>query len=157
MRWTKEEKASRIGEVKTETKFLFTPVTIGKETRWMESATIEYKCVSTIDIPKTIFVSVALFPYTLKVDKEVWVAFKFIDSVRTDIDKFTLLLPPCDFATEEEKHQHYWIDANMGDDYWIYCDRCDKSLHSFFDAPINYFDFAPCKDGKLVPHKKQKQ
>ena len=134
MRWTKEEKASRIGEVKTETKFLFTPVTIGKETRWMESATIEYKCVSTIDIPKTIFVSVALFPYT-------------------DIDKFTLLLPPCDFATEEEKHQHYWIDANMGDDYWIYCDRCDKSLHSFFDAPINYFDFAPCKDGKLVSHK----
>ena len=42
MRWIKEQ--YELGDTKIETKFLWFPVEIKGETRWLETVTIEYIC-----------------------------------------------------------------------------------------------------------------
>jgi hypothetical protein len=60
MRFTKENKLYMMyvnGKRKQETKFLWLPVTINYETRWLETATIEYK----VDYEYTVFGSKSYF------------------------------------------------------------------------------------------------
>ncbi len=46
MRWKKKDKSiPKHGQLRTLSKFLWLPVTIEGETRWLEKANIVYKCV----------------------------------------------------------------------------------------------------------------
>ena len=50
MRFIKTPQTYKEGEERTITKFLILPVTIGNETRWLETATIKQKVRSMFDI-----------------------------------------------------------------------------------------------------------
>jgi hypothetical protein len=50
MRFIKTPSSTKEGDIRTITKFLLLPVTIGNETRWMETATIKQEAHYMFDV-----------------------------------------------------------------------------------------------------------
>ena len=49
MRFIEQPPKYKVGEIRIISKFLFTPVKIGKETRWLETACIKQELVAKFD------------------------------------------------------------------------------------------------------------